>query len=132
MIAGWILSCLISGWSCYRWGLRSQRETAKHESKVAALSVIGQVRLDILASRYLPELVGPSQQRLKTPIFNFSARLKAKGRDRIEAAWQAYQKIGDYDVHPDNPQFRDAPAAEKSRPLLLEPLSKLRNEIDAA
>jgi len=127
-----VASWPVTAFFAYRLGLRSQTVAAKREAKFAALSANDQVRLDILACRYLPHIVAQAQSRIKTPVFNFSARVP-KRRGRIEAAWQAYQCIGDYDFCPDNPAFRDAqPAAEMARPLLLEPLAKLREEVDDA
>ena len=128
-IIGWPLSAFFT----YRCGLRSQAVAALRESKVAALAVIDQVRQDIHTCLYLPKIIAPAQMRLKDPVFNFSARFAAQRRVRIETAWREYQSVGEDDVHPDNRAFRDGGyTAEKARLLLLEPLEKLRAEIDPA
>jgi hypothetical protein len=126
---GWIVGPFVG----YYAGIRSQCVSAKREAKIKALAAIDQIRIDVLACKYLPEIVAPARARLKDPVFTFSSRCGSKRRSRIEGAWQAYQGIGDYDVHPDNPAFRDAhPAADKARPLLLTALQKLREEVYAA
>jgi hypothetical protein len=42
MLAGWVLSALIAGWSGYRWGLHSQIAAKKLEVKTAMLPMIEQ------------------------------------------------------------------------------------------
>lgn len=134
MITGWILTCLISGWSGYRWGLRAQRDAEMLKAKNAIFAEIDKALVNAEISDNLRPLLRTSQAHLERFVFSVSSQLRSeRRRARIEAAWTSYQKLDTGDVFPTTyGAFNDPAAIAKARARMSQPLKNLRNEIHDA
>ena len=135
-IAGWVFSLLLSGWWCYRWGLRSQRENAKREARIKALAMLDRVSAAVHPANWLPKILTNTRPELEQLVFDFAARVGAAARNRIHAAWKPYGALSEHQVHPDssrtNMTAEGVVDLSKMRATMLEPLKKLRYEIERA
>jgi hypothetical protein len=131
-IGGWILSSLITTFTGYRWGLRSQKEARKHESKIAILSAINGIIAEAGTATPIPMklIFDDSRSPLKSAVFAYTAHLgRIKSSLRIEAAWQAYDDIKSYSLSPEFNIINGADDLKRVRTIIVAPLEALRKEI---
>ena len=93
MLAGWVLSCLISGWGGYRWGLRAQEEAEKLKARIDVLSIADSILADMWDNRDLWNPEGKRRSELRKATFRFSCQLGEAGKLRIDEALKKYQKL---------------------------------------
>lgn len=132
MIAGWLLTSLLSLWGGYRWGLKSQREIAKRESRIAVLAELDRVMLAVGSAHWLPKILNDSRSDLERLVFTFAARVP-RSMSRIHDAWKPYGALSDFDVRPEHYRNKagDTDLAAM-RAVMLTPLSRIKEEIDRA
>ena len=134
VVIGWPIVGIIT----YRVGVRSQTEAAKRESRISALSLIDSTIEDVsgATANGIDEIHRKAKPTIKDRTFDFSSRLKTRKRTSIESAWKDYSKIASYQLNPaEFLLFEDGKRGvdlKAMRQILLNPLSKLRKEIEDA
>jgi hypothetical protein len=129
---GWILSCLISGWSGYRWGLCAQKEAEKLKARIEVLTLIDRIFADIPNDFEFWRLRGRTRDALNATTFKFSCQLSESSRLKIQTALDDYHQLDiSYSFSPidSNP---DRARIEKEHKMFMEGLNKLRYEIKNA
>jgi hypothetical protein len=93
MIGGWVLTALISGFSGYRWGLRSQQQAARLHAKNAACAFIDRIAADFWDNPSLWSSHGKHSPELQRLTLEFSSQFAESDRVRIKKALDDYQKL---------------------------------------
>jgi hypothetical protein len=125
-----ILGLLISGWSGYLWGKRSQKEVAKLNAQIAVLAIIDKVKSD--ASKDYCEILhmfASTKDQIRDSIFGFSCQLAESNRQKIEAAWNEYEKLEFGNYWPPTQGKPDMENFTKDQKAMLEALENMRIEI---
>ena len=131
MIGGWVLTALISTFTGYRWGLKSQQYAELHKSKVAALAEIDRLIAGCEVSGNLRTLLQESQERLGAFIIAVSSQSSCqRHRIRTNKALADYQKIH-IGAFPASLESCDSETVSAAREQLSQPLKSLRDYVSA-
>lgn len=130
-VAGWLLTVFLSGWSGYRWGLRSQRHAELLRAKNAAFADIDKTPADAKISDNLRPVLRQSQESLRPLVYAISSQLNPKGRTNIETEWQRYNGLS-IGAFPTTFAGKKLEEIQEVRASLIGPLDKLRKVIDVA
>ena len=129
MIGGWVLTALISGFSGYRWGLRSQKQAARLSARNAACAFIDRIAADFWDNPSLWSSYGKHSGELKRLTLEFSSQFAESDRVRIKKALDDYQKlyVRSFDYPAKGTPEREV--FDKEHKAMTEGLKRLRDEI---
>jgi hypothetical protein len=128
-LAGWVLSCLIFGWSGYCRGLRAQINSGKLKARNQVLAIIDRVMADTSNIFDLLHLYMSTRETMRDAVFKFTSQFGEAARHKIEEAWNHYEKMtfdGHWSPTEGNP---DTEAFRNDKKNMIETLKKLRDEI---
>jgi hypothetical protein len=129
MIAGWVLTSLISGFCGYRWGLRSQSQAARLTARNAVCAFIDRIAADFWDNPSLWSSHGKHSPELQRLTLEFSSQFAESDRVRIKKALDDYQKlyVASFGYPAKGTPERDV--FDKEHKAMTEGLKRLRNEI---
>ena len=93
MIAGWVLTSLISGWGGYRWGLRTQKEAARLKARNEVLAIIERIIADMEGN---PDCWNPHSRirgELRSVTIRFYSQFGSRVGARIKKALDSYHAL---------------------------------------
>jgi hypothetical protein len=131
MLAGWILSTLIAGFSGYRWGLKSQIFAKKLEVKTAMMPMIEKFRVRA-SHEYIgnwhglrPDSIG----ELRDPAIKLKSLLTGRKRKLLIEAWERFSATTPVEFHIPQPG-EEGEKTEKMRELFLSRLNTLKEVVE--
>jgi hypothetical protein len=93
MIAGWVLTTLISGFCGYRWGLRSQKEAARLKARNEVLAIIERILADIDDDSGCWNPHSRIRGELRSVTIKFYSQFSVRIRARIKKALDSYHAL---------------------------------------
>lgn len=126
ILAGWVLSTLLVGWSGYRWGLHSQIAAKKLEVKTAMLPLIEKFIIRANGDRdqwfgLRPDSIG----QLLDPAIKLKSLLTGRKRKLLIEAWERFSQITPDDFHIPQPG-EEGEQTNKMRQMFLSRLNALK------
>jgi hypothetical protein len=128
-IGGFVLTVLISGFSGYRWGLRSQKHAERLKTKIDVLAIIDGIFLDIPKHRELCHVRFATNAPLLDATIRLGCQLSDRKRLRVTKALEDYRALDiSYYLPPTEGQW-DFQKIDKEHKEMTEGLQRLRDEI---
>jgi hypothetical protein len=93
MIAGWVLTTLISGFCGYRWGLRSQKEAARLKARNDVLAIIERIFADMETNGNCWNPHSKIRGDLRSVTIQFYSQFGPRVRARIKKALDDYHAL---------------------------------------
>jgi hypothetical protein len=131
ILAGWVLSTLLVGWSGYRWGLHSQVAAKKLEVKTNMLPQIEKFIIRAKATEgndwfgLRPESIG----QLLEPSIKLKSLLKGNRRKLLIEAWETFSQTTPAEFHIPQPH-EEGEKEEKMRQLFLNRMEALKSAVE--
>jgi len=130
ILAGWVLSTLLVGWSGYRWGLHSQIAAKKLEVKTAMLPLIEKFIIRANGKRedwfgLRPESIG----QLLEPAIKLKSLLTGRKRKLLIEAWERFSKTTPDEFHITQPD-EEGEKADKMRQTFLNRLNAIKSVVE--
>ena len=112
------------------------KDSTKQKSRGVALACIDRISLNVSTATYLPSILLGTRDELERLVVVFANTVDREHRERILAAWKPYAALKERHVHRDAHWTKRDPSgtvdAPKMRATMLDPLKKLRDEIERA
>jgi hypothetical protein len=128
-IGGFVLTVLISGFSGYRWGLRSQKQAKILDARIDALTIIDSIFADIPKDFEFWRLRARTRDALSAATLRLSCQLSECKRLKITKTLEDYEALDISYSFPPTEGTPDRARIEKEHKMMTDGLKRLRDEI---
>ena len=93
MMAGWVLSTLITGFIGYRWGLKSQKEASRLKARNDVLAIIERILADMENNRDCWNPHSKIRGELRKVTIQFYSQFGTRVRNQIKKTLDDYHAL---------------------------------------